>query len=118
MSLDWSEVKKRYEKGAEVPTVAGSKTLTVTGCDDEAIYIENPLWKDKLTRANLEKGVELIEQGIIDRNPGLFVEDYRVYVTDERVDVGRPCVEGSWIPRRGHGFHRQMLKPARPASVR
>ena len=84
MPLDWSEVKKRYEKGAEVPTVAGSKTLTVTGCDDEAIYIENPLWKDKLTRSNLEQGVELIEQGIIDKNPGLFVEDYRVYVTDER----------------------------------
>ena len=29
-------------------------------------------------------GVELIEQGVIDKNPGLFVEDYRVYVTDER----------------------------------
>ncbi len=84
MSLNWSEVKKKYCKGAEVPTVAGGKFLTVTGADDEAIYIENPLWKAQLSRVNLEKGVELIEQGVIDRNPGLFVEDYRIYVTDER----------------------------------
>jgi hypothetical protein len=84
MPLDWAKVKKKYGKGANVPTVAGGKTLTVTGCDDEAIYIENPLWKAKLSRENLEKGVELIEQGVIDKNPGLFVEDYRVYVTDER----------------------------------
>lgn len=84
MPLNWATVKKRYAAGAEVPTVAGGKTLTVTGVDDEAIHIENPLWKAKLSRENLEKGVELIEQGIIDRNPGFFVEDYRVYVTDER----------------------------------
>ena len=84
MPLDWSIVKKRYGKGAEVPTVAGRKTLTVSGVDDDAIHIENPLWKAKLSRKNLEKGVELIEQGVIDRSPGLFVEDYRVYVTDER----------------------------------
>ena len=31
-----------------------------------------------------EKGAELIEDGTIDRDPGLFVEDYRIYVTDER----------------------------------
>lgn len=84
MPLDWSQVKKRYGKGAEVPTVAGGKTLTVTGADDEAIYIENPLWKSQLSRTNLEKGVKLIEEGVIDKNPGLFVEDYRIYVTDER----------------------------------
>lgn len=84
MPLDWSVVKKKYGNGAEVPTVAGGKTLTVTGADDEAIYIENPLWKAKLSRANLEKGVQLIEEGVIDRNPGFFVEDYRIYVTDER----------------------------------
>ena len=84
MPLNWEDVKKRYAKGAEVKTVAGDKTLTVTGCDDDAIYIENPLWKAKLSRENLEKGAELIEDRTIDRDPGLFVEDYRIYVTDER----------------------------------
>ncbi len=28
--------------------------------------------------------MQLIEEGLIDKDPGLFVEDYRVYVTDER----------------------------------
>lgn len=84
MPLDWSKVRERYAKGAKVPTVAGGKTLTVTGCDDEAVYIENPLWKAKLSRENLEKGVALIEEGVIHKAPGFFVEDYRVYVSDER----------------------------------
>ncbi len=84
MPLDWSIVKKKYGDGAEVPTVAGHKTLEVSGADDEAIYIRNPLWEAQLSRPNLEKGVALIEEGVISRDPGLFVEDYRVYVTDER----------------------------------
>ncbi len=52
MSLDWTIVKKRYKNGVEVPTVAGGKTLKVTGCDDEAIYIEHPLWKAQLSSKN------------------------------------------------------------------
>lgn len=84
MPLKWSDVQKKYGKGAQVPTVAGNKTLEVTGADESAIYIRNPLWQAQLSRSNLEKGVELIEQGLISRDPGLFVEDYRVYVCDER----------------------------------
>lgn len=107
MPLKWSEVKKRYAKGVAVPTVAGGKTLKVTGCDDDAIYIENPLWKAQLSRVNLEKGVDLIEDGVIDRDPGLFVEDYRVYVTDERstsaahilYDLGYLDEDTGFIPR-------------------
>lgn len=107
MPLDWKKVKKKYAMGGEIPTVAGGKTLTVTGCDDEAIYIENPLWKAQLSRCNLEKGVELIEEGLIDKDPGLFVEDYRVYVTDERstsaahilYDLGYLDEDTGFIPR-------------------
>ena len=84
MPLDWTFVKRRYADGALVPTVAGGKTLEVTGADDDGIFIQNPLWKAVLHRTNLEKGVDMIEQGMISRDPGMFVEDYRVYVTDER----------------------------------
>ena len=84
MPLDWSAVKKKYGKGAQVPTIAGSKFLTVARADDEAIYIESPIWSAKLHRINLEKGVELIEAGTISRDPGLFVEDYMLYVANER----------------------------------
>lgn len=84
MPLDWSDVKRRYGGGALVPTVAGHKTLEVTGADDAAIHIRNPLWQAALARSDLEKGVALIEDGVISRDPGMFVEDYRVYVTDDR----------------------------------
>jgi hypothetical protein len=84
MPLDWSIVSQRYAQGAQVPTVAGNKILQVTGADDEKIYIKSPLWSASLSRENLEKGVELIEEGVIGREPGQFVEDYRIYVADER----------------------------------
>jgi hypothetical protein len=84
MPLDWSKVKAKYGKGGRVPTVAGGKFLQVAGADDKAIYIESPIWSATLHRNNLEKGVELIEQGTISRDPGLFVEDYILYVANER----------------------------------
>lgn len=84
MSLDWTVVKEKYGQGAEVPTVAGNKILQVTGADDENIYIRSPLWKASLSRNNIEKGVQLIEEGVISKDPGYFVEDYKIYVADER----------------------------------
>ena len=84
MPLDWSEVKKKYGDGFMVPTVAGGKFLQVARVDDEAIHIESPIWTAKLHRVNLEKGVALIEDGTISRDPGLFVEDYMLYVANER----------------------------------
>lgn len=84
MPLDWSIVKNKYGNGAMVPTVTGGKFLQVTRVDDDAIYIESPIWSTKLQRINLEKGVELIDQGTVSRDPGLFVEDYILYVANER----------------------------------
>lgn len=84
MPLDWKVVVAKYGKGYQVPTVAGRKFLTVSHVDDEAIHIESPIWQARLQRKNLEKGVELIEAGTISRDPGLFVEDYMLYVAHER----------------------------------
>ena len=84
MPLDWSQVKNQYGDGFMVPTVAGGKFLKISRVDDEAIHIESPIWTAKLHRANLEKGVALIEDGTISRDPGLFVEDYMLYVANER----------------------------------
>jgi hypothetical protein len=104
MALDWVTVKKKYGKGAEVPTVAGGKTLTVIGVDDEAIHIKSPLWTAKLSRKNLEKGVELIEQGVIARDPGLFVEDYRIYVTDERPTSAAHILRDLGVLNKDEGY--------------
>jgi hypothetical protein len=84
MPLDWTSVIAKYGKGYQVPTVSGGKFLTIARVDDEAIHIESPIWTAKLHRVNVEKGVELIEAGIISRDPGLFVEDYMLHVAHER----------------------------------
>jgi hypothetical protein len=84
MPLDWSEVITKYGSGAKVPTVTGGKFLQVSHADETAIYIESPIWSATLDRVNLEKGVELIEEGLISRDPGLFVEDYMLYVANQR----------------------------------
>jgi hypothetical protein len=84
MPLDWSMVIEKYRNGAKVPTVTGGKFLQVAGADEKAIYIESPLWSATLDRRNLETGVSLIEEGLISRDPGLFVEDYMLYVANQR----------------------------------
>lgn len=84
MPLNWAEVKKRYEGGTRIPTVAGGRTLEIVGVDDEAVYIRNPLWSDALRREHLEKAVDLIEAGRMTRHAGLFVEEYRTEVADVR----------------------------------
>ena len=84
MPLDWAQVKSKYGAGFKVPTVAGGKFLQISRADDEAIYVESPIWSAVLRRVDLEKGVELIELGTISRDPGLFVEDYMLYVSNTR----------------------------------
>ena len=84
MPLDWSMVMDRYGHGAKVPTVAGGKYLQVDHADEVAIYICSPIWEATLDRSNLERGVNLIEEGLISRDPGLFVEDYMLYVANQR----------------------------------
>ena len=84
MPLDWSIVIAKYGNGARVPTVTGGKFLQVTRADEKAIYIESPIWNATLDRSNLEKGVSLIEEGLVSRDPGLFVEDYMLYVANQR----------------------------------
>jgi hypothetical protein len=84
MPLNWNTVVAKYGKGFDVPTIAGGKFLRISHVDDEAIHIVSPIWQAKLHRVNLEKGVELIETGTVSRDPGLFVEDYMLYVANER----------------------------------
>lgn len=84
MPLNWAEVEKRYGGGGRVPTVAGGKTLEVTGADADGIHIRNALWRDTLRRKDLERAVELVEADRISRRAGEFVEEYRTRVADVR----------------------------------
>lgn len=68
-----------------MPTVAGAKTLEITGADADGIYIRGgSLWTAVLKRAQLEQAVELIEAGQLARTPVAFVEGYHERVAPER----------------------------------
>jgi hypothetical protein len=82
--LDWTAVRSRYGGGARIATVAGGKTLEITGVDDNGVHIRHALWRDTLAREHLEQAVLLIEEDRMTRHAGLFVEDYRALVADVR----------------------------------
>ncbi|GAC1309644.1 MAG: hypothetical protein NVSMB21_16440 [Vulcanimicrobiaceae bacterium] len=62
----------------------GGSRNSVTGVDDEYIYVKHRLWKDKLSRKNLEKAAALLAEGKMARVSGDFVDQYRTFVADER----------------------------------
>ncbi len=84
MPLDWGKVVDRYQNGAEVEPVLGASRVKVTGADEERIYIAHRLWKDSLSRQNLEKAVTLLEQNKIPKDVEDLIGPYRMYVADER----------------------------------
>ena len=84
MPLAWGEVIDHYQSGEEGKPIPGAPQTKVTGVDEERIYVEHRLWKDSLSRQNLEKAVELAEQGRFAKGAGDPVARYRMYVADER----------------------------------
>jgi hypothetical protein len=84
MPLDWNNVVERFKNGAELESIPGASTLTVTGADDEKIYVAHRLWKAVLSRKNLEKAVMLLEEGKMTRKSGDFIDQYRTFVADEK----------------------------------
>ncbi len=84
MPLDWGEVIDRYQPGEEPKSIPGVPQARITGVDEEGIHIEHRLWKDSLSRRNLEKAVELLEQSRWTKGAGDPVARYRMYVADER----------------------------------
>ncbi len=84
MPLEWAQVMDRYEGGTRIPTVAGGKTLEITGVDAAGVHIRHSLWRDTLAREHLEKAADLIESDRMSRHAGLFVEEYRALVADVR----------------------------------
>lgn len=84
MELDWDDVLRRYGDGAEVPSLPGGAAVTVTGADDDRIYIKHRLWSDSLSRVNLERGIALVDKGEMTRLANRFIDQYRTMVADER----------------------------------
>jgi hypothetical protein len=87
MPLDWGEVIDHYQSGEEGKPIPGAPQTKVTGVDEERIYVEHRLWKDSLSRRNLEKAVELLEQGRMPKGAEDAVAKYRMLVADERPNL-------------------------------
>lgn len=84
MPLDWSHVLDRYRDGADVASLPGAATLSVSGADDEKIYVAHRLWKASLSRENLERAINLVEKGELPSNSTDFIDQYRNVIADER----------------------------------
>lgn len=84
MPLDWTQVIERYRNGAELESLPGASTLAVTGADEEQVYVKHRLWTASLSRRNLERAVELLEEGRMTKVAADFIDQYRTFVEDER----------------------------------
>lgn len=84
MPLDWRKVVDRYQPEEEPTPVPGAPQTMVTAVDEERMYVAHRLWKDTLSRQNLEKAVELLEQGRMPKDAEDAISKYRAHVADER----------------------------------
>jgi hypothetical protein len=83
-SLNWDEVKERYAKGAKVPYLVGTQSFEIAEVTDEAIHFKWRLIEGTVKRRDLERIVELIEDGAVRPDKVTLTSDYRTLVTDER----------------------------------
>lgn len=82
--LNWDEVKERYASGKQVPYLVGTKTFEIAEVTDEAIRFKWRLIEGTIKRRDLERIVELIEDGVVRADKVTLTSDYRTLVTDER----------------------------------
>ena len=90
--LDWERVRTRFTLNPVSRTKNG-KPFKVSKITDSAIYIDLPCGEQSVSRAFLEKAVDLINEGKIIEGPA----DYKRLVYDERPSY-------AWAILRDLGF--------------
>ena len=76
--LDWEKLKGRYLKNNRSTTKTGKDFRIIIS--DDILYIDLPSGKQSISRFNLEKAVQLLNEGETICGPA----DYRYKVCDER----------------------------------
>lgn len=79
MPLDWNSVMRRYQENPETETI-NRKKVTIGRVTASSVYIKLPSGEQSVSRKNLERAVEKIEEGLRISSP----TDYRRDVADER----------------------------------
>jgi hypothetical protein len=91
--LDWDVVRARYSPGHALASLAGSSTVTVVEVDDERICLSQRLWRDCISRQDLQTAVDLLAAGRIGATPMALAEGLRkYYASGPRVETG--CTRG------------------------
>ena len=92
MKLDWKKIKERYKTDPVTYTKDGTK-FNVGRITETTLFIDLPCGEQPIRRKNLEKAVDLINQGEKISNS----EDYVKLVKDERST-------NAWAILRDMGF--------------
>jgi hypothetical protein len=86
-TLDWAAAVAKYHDGADVDTLPGGAKITVSGADNERIYVKHRLWSASLQRVNLERAVDMVAAGSMSKVATEFIDQYRTIIADERPTV-------------------------------
>jgi len=78
-NLDWETLKQKY-KESPVSYTKTRKEFRISRVTNTAIYIDLPSGEECISRANLEKAIDLINNGIVMEGPA----DYKRLVYDQR----------------------------------
>jgi hypothetical protein len=90
MTLDWDGVRERYAGGAQLWSLTGSAPVRVVEVDDDRICLSQRLWRDCVSRGELEAALELLERGDVATEPVAFAESLR----RRRAHVDTGCTRG------------------------
>jgi hypothetical protein len=79
VKLDWPAVRKRYEHTRTVAPLSGSSVLEVVEVDDDRVCLKQRLWRDCVSRAQLETAVSLLGDRPLPADAIAFAEELRRY---------------------------------------
>jgi hypothetical protein len=89
VGFDWNLVRDKYHQGMKINSLAGGSQLEITEVDDDKILVKSRLWRDSLTREDLETAVALLAEGKAPPDPIGFAEAMRRYQLEgEQVHPG------------------------------
>ncbi|MPZ67392.1 MAG: hypothetical protein GEU83_18455 [Pseudonocardiaceae bacterium] len=75
--FDWAMVRQRYQPGMRLASLRGDTYLEVVEVDDDRLCLRQRLWRDCLTRQDLETAVSLLRDGIVTGTAMEFAEGLR-----------------------------------------
>jgi hypothetical protein len=91
--LDWQQVRARYAGLPSLASLGGSSRVQVVDVDEERICLSQRLWRDCVSREDLDTALDLLRGGRLAATPMAFAEGLRrYYASGPRVETG--CTRG------------------------